>query len=249
MSIQGTKNLKFGTKDIDEAITAEMIDVVLRDPSEFSPDFGVVSFETSEIRKHLNVPRSWTDKEIVKAAKELTKDIEAKAVKIFAEKDGKYKKSIDWMGSICSDVLVEKTDKIAPKTKNVQHKIHCKMGLISGLLFSNDAIRQRFSLLPTDSPKLPQGSFYRMKAQVKKLYKYLSLWDYTILTLPMARDILGYSEKTDTTQIRERVTGYLNEMIEADFITAEGEIFSSVGSLARFGSAAEKAELSSVSES
>lgn len=213
------KNLAYGTKGEGEAITAEMIDAVIKNPKDFPSEFGIISFATSEIRKRLNVTKRWTDKEIVKAAEELReKGIRATGVKIFADADGKYRKGIDWLGSICSDVLTEKTDKIAPKTKNIQHEVHCVMGLISGLLFSNDALRQRFSLLPTDSPKLPHGSFYRMKTQVKKLYKYLSLWDYTVLTIPMARDILGYSEKTDISQIRERVTGYLNEMAEADLI-------------------------------
>ncbi|GAH43588.1 unnamed protein product, partial [marine sediment metagenome] len=51
------------------------------------------------------------------------KAITANAVRVYSDKDKKYRQSVDWYSSICSDVLVDKTDMVAPRTKNIQHKI------------------------------------------------------------------------------------------------------------------------------
>ena len=213
------ENVGYGTAEGLPAVTTEIIKSVTENPKSGPSNFGRISFNTSEIRKRLNVSRDWTDKKIVEAARELRdKAIVARNIKIFADENGKYKVKDTLEGGILGAFGIRETKKIAPRTKNIQHRIHFFPTAIVGLLFYNDAVRQRFSLMPTDSAKIPQRSFYRMKPQLQKLYRYLSLWDYTILTIEMAKEILDYSKKTDSIQIRERVTCYLNEMEEAGFI-------------------------------
>ena len=178
--------------------------------------FKPIIFETSEIRKKLNVSSDWTNEKIVKAARELRKkEIVANAVRIYSDKDGKYRQKTNWYSGICSDVLVDKTDKIAPKTKNVQHKIAFVPGLITSLLFYNDVINKRYSLFPI---KAKVKEFYRIKEEVVRLYRYLSLWNVTILTLPMAMEILRYKKGRNVTEMWRKVQDYLDEMCDLKLI-------------------------------
>lgn len=208
------EQLKFGAEPKEyDIIPVEEFESICK-LGEGTSIFKPIIFETSEIRKKLNVSSDWTNEKIVEAAKELRdKPITARAVRIYSDENKKYRQGADWYSSICSDVLVDKTDKIAPKTKNIQHKIGFVPALITSLLFYNDVINKRYSLFPTKVKK-----FYRMKKEVVRLYRYLSLWDFSILTLPMAMEILRYKKGRNVTEMWNKVQCYLDEMCELGLI-------------------------------
>lgn len=200
----------------DKVLSIEEFQQICKHKEEFSTSLKTITFETSEIRKLLNVPCSWTDQRIVEAAYELReKPIIIEDVRIYADEKGKYQNKITANFGTCHFVVANKTDKIAPKTKNIQHQIAFGIDAITEFLFRNEIIRQRYSLFPT---KEKDRSFYRKKHGVTRLYRYLSLWDYAMLTMPMVMSILRYSEKTNVTQIQNKVRGYLNDMVEAGLI-------------------------------
>ncbi|MBA7690030.1 hypothetical protein ES703_98549 [subsurface metagenome] len=208
------EQLKFGAEPKEYDIIPVEEFKAICETGEKLPIFKPIVFTTLEIRKKLNVSSDWTDKKIVEAAKELRdKAITANAVRVYSDKDKKYRQSVDWYSSICSDVLVDKTDMVAPRTKNIQHKIGFVPGLVTSLLFYNDVINRRYSLFPTKVKK-----FYRMKEEVVRLYRYLSLWNVTILTLPMAMEILRYKKGRHVTEMWNKVQSYLDEMCDQKLI-------------------------------
>ncbi len=57
-----------------------------------------------------------------------------------------------------------------------------------------------------------------MKEEVVRLYRYLSLWNVTILTLPMAMEILRYKKGRHVTEMWNKVQSYLDEMCDQKLI-------------------------------
>ena len=196
-------------------ITVDELEEISRGDVDNSLSLCSIDFDTSEMRQRLNVPYSWTDAEFVNVTRELReKEIIVDMVKIFPDDGGKLRQ-ITLYTSICSAVVVKKTGKVAPRTKTEQHRVKLFVNLVTGLLFRNDIMRQKYSMFPT---KKEGRQFYRMKQGVKRLYRYLSLWKHMCLTLPMAIDILGYSEKSNIYRIIKLVQGYLDELVGAKLI-------------------------------
>ncbi len=104
-----------------------------------------------------------------------------------------------------------KTTEIAPRTGEPLHKIHLLLGYATGLIWLNESLRKRYCVFPME--------FYRLPKQCQKIYRCLSLWEETYLTLAEFSNILGY--KPSKKQIGKRkklIEGYLNILKTREFI-------------------------------
>jgi len=91
------------------------------------------------------------------------------------------------------------------------------IGLITGLLWRNDIIRKKYSLFPVNDDK--RRNFGRLPPSAQKIYRYLSLWKYSILTLEQFGDILNYKPtKKQIRKFKTRIDEYLTILKEQGFI-------------------------------
>jgi len=183
---------------------------------ELPPAFSGMRFTTTEVRKELNI--RYPEKEMIEDFKKIRDGrIEARTVKIWADEDGKYKDTVNWAGSIIADVVDVKTERIVPRTGEPVHKIIMNIGLITGLLWRNDIIRKKYSLFPVNDDK--RRNFGRLPPSAQKIYRYLSLWKYSILTLEQFGDILNYKPtKKQIRKFKTRIDEYLTILKEQGFI-------------------------------
>lgn len=208
------EQLKFGAEPKEYDIIPVEEFKAICETGEKLPIFKPIIFTTSEMRKKLNVSSDWTDKKIVEASYELRdKPINVGGSKIYYDEVKKYLEKVNWREGICSAILTKETKEIAPRTKNVQHEVGFIPGFVTSLLFYNDVTNRRYSLFPTKLKK-----FYRIGEEPVRLYRYLSLWNFVILTLPMAMEILRYSEKTNVTQMCRQVQGHLDKLADRKLI-------------------------------
>lgn len=189
-------------------ITGEEIVRVQKHLERFPKDLGATKFKTKEFRDTTGLKRR-TDKQIIKDIEFLYKSsIQARMVKVFYEKGGHT--AIDWASHIFSDRVIEKTDKIAPRTKNPQHSILVVWGLLTGLIFYNDIKKNRICLFS-------KKYYSKMSHPAQKILRYLSLWNHKKLTLEESIDLLGW-KITKVSGIAKRFESYFNELKNMEFI-------------------------------
>ena len=185
-------------------INQDDFDMVLSEREQYPVALTGFSFEPSEVRKALGI--RYLEKEMIEDFKEIRRrDIDANAVKVWADKNGKYERTSGWFGSIISDVVTTRTTQIAPRTGEPLHKIHLCIGYIAGLLWLNDGIRKKYRLFPTKFTK-----FYKFPEQCQKIYRYLSLWGESRLNLAQFGELLNYKPKAkNLTRQKNLIEGYL----------------------------------------
>jgi len=170
----------------------------------------VVELDSREIRKALGLPR-FTDKEIEERSTNLNMVlIKATGVNIWAESDGTYSKTVTWEGNILRDVVAEKTDRIAPRTKNIQHRFFFALEDATVMLWSNDALFRRMSLFQT--------KYYKLPATCQRLLRYLSLWNETHLSLKQVADILSWKNLKNIRNRKKQVEGVLKRLKKEGYI-------------------------------
>lgn len=197
-----------------EIMTHKEFSIVLSNLDTLPVDFIPIVFETTEVRKELCNKR-YTDKQIISDLEILRREpIKASAVKVWAEEDGKYEEKINWIGSICSDIIDKETTKIGDKTV---HKLCVFIGLITGLIWRNDILRKRYCLFPKDKKSL-KSCYYRLPKPAQKIFRYISLWKSTNLRLWQFCDILNWSQIENPSVYKGRIENCLNVLEEARFI-------------------------------
>lgn len=200
--------------ELEDILKNDFIEL-FTDPKKAQIPYLTIEFEISDIRKQLNPPDRWLNKDFVKASYELRDNpIITEASKIWANEEGKYRDKIKWRGSFLTDVIELKRDELKPETKNVKHKLGLVLGMAGWLLFMNDVSRHKYSMFPTKKNK---RRFYRMRHGATRLYRYFSLFQEMILTVPMVIDILNSSEKK-IKRIIEQTEKYLGDLLQAELI-------------------------------
>ncbi len=176
-----------------------------------APKFEVVvELDSGEIRKALGLPR-FSDKEIEQRATNLNMAlIKATGIKIWAESDGTYSGKLTWEGNIIRDRFTKKTDMVAPRTKNIQHRFFFVLEDATVMLWANDAFNRRMSLFPK--------KYYSLPDTCQRLLRYLSLWDDTYLTLKQAADILDWKNIPNTASKIQQVERVLRRLRKENYI-------------------------------
>lgn len=181
----------------------------------------VIELSSKEIRKTLDLPR-FTDKEIFKEAEELTRVlIRAEGVKIWNDGSEGYQTTITWIGHLIRSVERKKTDRVAPRTKNIQYRFRFVLEDATVMLWSNDALFRRMSLFQTKYYSLPCGC--------QRLLRYLSLWNETHLNLKQVGDILGWKSLKDMRKRKKQVEKILERLKEESYITGWNRIKNTKG--------------------
>lgn len=200
----------------------EDFDFAISNIDKLPTGFAGLSFTTTEVRKELNI--KYPEKEMIEDFKKIRDGrIEATTVKVWAEEDGKYNRTTNWTGSIISDVVDLKTERTASKTGEPLYKIIMNIGLITGLLWRNDIIRKKYCLFPVDSDK--RRNFGRLPEQAQKIFRYLSLWNETTLSLSQFSDILNYRPTgKQLRKFKARIDRYLGILEERDFIESQQRV-------------------------
>lgn len=190
-------------------IAFENYEMVLSERDKFPIALTGLSFTTTEVRKKLGV--RFSDKKMIEDFKQLRiKSVNVKKEKIWADKNCKYKDEADWEGSVLSDIMAVKRTVVAPRTGEPLHKIHFCIGYVTGILWLNDIIRDRYCLFPRE--------FYKLPEQCQKIFRYLSLWDEGRLNLRDFSAILNYGTAKNLSKRKNTIEGYLDMLKERKFI-------------------------------
>lgn len=203
------KDVPKASKEELSLITQNNYEMVLAEREEFPVALTGFKFPTTEVRKSLGI--RYPEKEMIEDFKVIRNTgINAHSEKIWADENGKYKKEADWTGSILSDVVDVKTTNTARRTGEPIHEIHLLLGYITGMLWINDSVREKYRLFSKD--------FYKLSQQCQKIYRYLSLWKESHIHLDKFIDILGYGSTRNLTDQKNLIEGYLDTLKEGEFI-------------------------------
>lgn len=197
----------------DEEIWAERFNTLVKRRNSGEPPIYncIVELDSREIRKALGLPR-FTDKEIEKRATNLNKIlIKAIDVRIWAMNDGTYRTAVTWEGNIIRDRWAEDTDRIAPKTKNIQHRFFFTLEDATVMLWANDALNRRLSLFPK--------KYYSFPHKCQQLLRYLSLWSKSHFDLGQMADILNWRGTFHTPTKKKQVENILERLKKEGYIT------------------------------
>lgn len=210
-------SLPANSPDRCEIVSYDDFNMVLTNSDKYPPAFTGFSFTTTEVRAAIGI-RKYKEEDMIEDFKKIRDSrIEAKSVKVWAEEGGGYKRTINWSGSIISDVVDTKTERIIPKTGEPLHRIHVCLGLITGLLWRNDIYRKKYSLFLIDTDE--QKSFNRLPWPCQKIFRYLSLWKESTLNLEQFSDILNYRPTgKQLRKFKARIDKYLGILKERGFI-------------------------------
>lgn len=196
----------------NEKIWADKFDIVVHNQNnEGTPRYNIIiELDSKEIRKTLGLSHL-TDKEISERADNLNRVlIRAEDVKIWYESGEKYRHTVTWKGNIIKDVITEKTDRIAPRTKNIQHRFFFRLEDATVMLFANDSLFRRISLFPKKFYHLPYGC--------QRLFRYLSIWNEIYLSLEQIADILGWKSIPHTPTRKKQVEKHLERLKKEGYI-------------------------------
>jgi hypothetical protein len=171
----------------------------------------IVELDSREIRKTLGLPH-FTDEQIFKAIKKLaTVSITAEEVKVWYEKDAKYENTVTWISHLIRSAKREKTGRVAPRTKNAQHRFYVLLEDSTVMLFCNDAVNLRFSLFPK--------KFYSLRSGCQRLLRYLSLWSESYLNLEQIADILDWKSLVNIDKRKKQVEKILERLRKEGYTT------------------------------
>jgi len=197
----------------DEQIWATKFDAIVKGREEGEPPIYncTVELDSREIRKILDLPR-FTDEQIFEEAEKLAQTfIKAEGVKNWIFEERGYVTTVTWIGHLLRGVKREKTDRIAPRTKNIQHRFKFVLEDATVMLWSNDALFRRMCLFQTKYYRLPYGC--------QRLLRYLSMWNESHLTLEQAGDVLGWKSLKDMRKRKKQVEKILKRLKKEDYIT------------------------------
>lgn len=205
---------RFCKQNVFEAFTHDSFTALAKSENfKKTPKYNcIIELDSGEIRKVLGLPHL-TDKEIYERAENLEKvTIKAEEVKIWYESGEKYQNTVTWLGHIVRYARREKTDRIAPRTKNIQHKFLFLLEDATVMLFANDSLFRRVSLFPK--------RFYRLPYGCQRLFRYLSLWTDTRLSLEQIADILDWKGPGNTDRRKKQVGKILKRLEEEGYIAS-----------------------------
>lgn len=203
------KDIPKATKKELSLITQNNYEMVLADREEYPVALTGFKFPTTEVRKSLGI--RYPEKEMFEDFKIISDTgIDAHSEKIWADEKGKYRKEADWRGHIITDVVRTRTTKLVPRTGEPIHEIHILLGYITGMLWINDSVREKYRLFSKD--------FYKLPHQCQKIYRYLSLWKESHIHLDKFIDILGYKEAKNLTDQKNKIEAYLDILKKEEFI-------------------------------
>lgn len=207
---------KFARQNVFEPFTHDSFTALVKSENiKKAPKFNcIIELDSREIRKTLGLPRL-SDEEIYKRAGNLERlTIKAEEVKIWYESGEKYKNTVTWLGHLVRYARREKTDRIAPRTKNIQHRFHFLLEDATVMLFANDSLFRRVSLFPKKFYSLPYGC--------QRLLRYLSLWSKVHLNLEQMVDILDWKSPGNTDRRKKQVEKILERLGEEGYIVGWG---------------------------
>ena len=202
----------------DEEIWATKFDAIVKSRGEGEPPMYncVVELDSREIRKALGLPR-FTDKQIFEEAEKLAQTlIKAEGIKNWTSEERGYITTIIWIGHLIRAVKREKTERVAHRTKDVQHKFKFVLEDATVMLWSNDALFRRMSLFQTKYYSLPYGC--------QRLLRYLSLWNESKLNLKQVADILDWKSLKDMRKRKKQVEKILKRLNKEGYITGWNRI-------------------------
>jgi len=170
----------------------------------------IVELDSREIRKALGLPR-FTDEQIFEEAEKLAQTlIKAEGIRNWVSEERGYITTITWIAHLIRAVKREKTDRIAPRTKNIQHRFNFILEDATVMLWSNDALFRRMCLFQTKYYRLPYGC--------QRLLRYLSMWNESYLNLEQAGDVLGWKSLANVDKRKKQVEKILERLKKENYI-------------------------------